>query len=189
MEQREKSGASFNRGNSEQTVETPADLIQIVERKFGPIEFDLAANAENCKGPPGAFFSKEDNSLVQGWPLDKLCWLNPPFDMANKFTTKCATEATRGVRILALLPASVGANWFAQNIHKKALVLVLNGRVKFVGHTQMYPKDLMICAYGWDVGFDVWRWQPKKDRVRRGTIVSNAATSKRIAEVGGERVG
>lgn len=57
-------------------------------------------------------------------------------------------------------PASIGSNWFAEHVHRRALVLGLNGpRLKFEGSPDPYPKDLMLVCYGESPGFDVWRWR------------------------------
>ncbi len=161
-------GASFNRGESRQDWETPPELIRAVERRFGEIGFDLAAGPTNAKGPAGKYFDQGVDSLSQEWPTRIVCWLNPPFGNTAKWVEKCAAEAARGCRILILLPAAVGSNWFEQHIHRKAFVLVLNGRVTFVGAEGPYPKDLMLCAYGWGVGFDVWDWRTEAGIKVRG---------------------
>ena len=61
--------------------------------------------------------------------------------------------------LLLLVPASVGSNWYAENIHGRALVLALSPRVRFVGHSGPFPKDLILAAYGKATGFDCWRWR------------------------------
>ena len=64
-----------------------------------------------------------------------------------------------GSRILLLVPASIGANWFAEHVHQRAYVLALQGRLTFDGHTQSFPKDLILAVYGWGPGFGVWSWR------------------------------
>lgn len=146
---------------SEQDVETPREFIEAVIARFGPIEFDLAADGLNKQAT--YFFSKDNDALNQDWweecPSGNL-WLNPPFAKIAPWAKKCAEEAKyrRGF-ILMLTPASVGANWFARHVEGKAYVLALSPRLTFVGHTRSYPKDLCLSVYGHGFkGFDSWRW-------------------------------
>lgn len=157
-----RTGPSIARGRSKQDVETPDSLIRAVERRFGPIVCDLAATAENKKGS-GAYIGPEQDSLVQPWadlhPTGTL-WLNPEFGDVAPWAQKCAFEAQLRSGVIAMLvPASVGANWWFDFVHQKAMVLALTPRVKFIGHTAGFPKDLALCIYGQQAnGFDVWDW-------------------------------
>ncbi|MCL2777747.1 MAG: phage N-6-adenine-methyltransferase [Polyangiaceae bacterium] len=153
-----RSGASLNRHRSEQDVETPPELIAAVERRFGPIETDLAATKENKKGP--FFVTPEEDSLSLDW--DKvvshhIAWLNPPYGNIAPWARKCAEYQGEG-RIALLVPASVGSEWYARYVDGRALVLSLRPRVKFVGHKQPFPKDLILAVYGEKPGFEPWRW-------------------------------
>lgn len=62
-----------------------------------------------------------------------------------------------------LVPAGVGANWYRDFIHRRALVLALNGRLAFMPDkpTWLYPKDCILCLFGPTVtpDFDVWSWR------------------------------
>jgi hypothetical protein len=64
-------------------------------------------------------------------------------------------------RIFFLVPAGVGANWFARHVDKKALVLFLNGRLSFDGIAP-YPKDCILACYGLKPGYEVWPWRDSK---------------------------
>jgi phage N-6-adenine-methyltransferase len=153
---------------SEQTVCTPREFLSAVEERFGVIDWDLAASADNAVTGkylgPGA--PRGADSLAVDWamlptPPYQCLWLNPPFGNIAKFAAKCAEQAPAiAGSILMLVPASVGTNWFAQHVHRKALVLALRPRLTFVGHEDPYPKDLMLAIYGrWVVpAFDTWRW-------------------------------
>jgi phage N-6-adenine-methyltransferase len=144
-------------GRSEQGVGTPPDLIGAVENRFGALAWDLAATPENAKAPQ--YITPTVNSLLVDWSVwigPQLAWLNPPFADIAPWVRKAATC---GARVLVLVPASVGSNWFSGHVHRKCMVLALNPRVTFVGHTHPYPKDLLLCCYGYAPGFDVWRWR------------------------------
>lgn len=150
-------------GRSCQTYGTPWEFIRAVEARFGPLVCDLAASSENAKAP--AFYSKEGNALVQDWHLDYPTgnlWLNPPFEDIGPWAEKCAAESTkRHGFILLLTPASIGSNWFAAHVNRKAMVLGLSPRLQFEGTTAPYIKDLALSVYGHGLsGADCWRWKP-----------------------------
>lgn len=153
-----KTGASLNRGGSKQNYETPQKFMDAVHKKFGELHLDLAASAHNTKCR--YYFDEECNSLEQEWPLDVPCWLNPPFRHIRPWSQKCHES---GANILFLVPAAVGSNWFRNHAHDKAgRVHFVNGRVKFVGEEQGYPKDLVLIEYGRRQGktiYEPWDWR------------------------------
>lgn len=149
---------------SKQDVGTPRDFLDAVERRFGRIKVDLAARADNAVAP--LLITPEEDSLTVPWGErfpGKLAWLNPEFSDLGPWAAKCAHEAgvqAPGLRVLLLTPASVGAEWFAEHVHRQALVLALRPRLTFVGHTQAYPKDCILSCYGFGApGFELWRWK------------------------------
>ena len=157
-----RTGPSIARGKSKQDYETPADFIRAVERRFGPLVWDLAAREDNAKAP--YFITPEQDSLTVDWgtlvPRGNR-FLNPEFAQIAPWAEQCA--ATTLVppldRILLLVPASVGSVWFAEHVHEQAFVLALKGRLTFVGQEDPYPKDCILAVYGGFTGFDVWDWR------------------------------
>jgi len=149
-------------GDSVQEVGTPPAFLRAVERRFGRILFDLAANKENaiCRHFYGPGSDIAGDALTQSWaPWKGLLWLNPPFDRIKDFAHKCKVEAANGAKIAMLTPASVATNWFAEEIHGVALVMPIRPRLTFVGHKDPYGKDLILCAYNLGApGFEPWRW-------------------------------
>lgn len=157
--------AGNHRGTSKQDYATPPEFIAAVEAMFGPIAFDLAASADNTKAP--RFYSEADDSFTKPWHLiEGLLWLNPPFGNIAPWAAKCHAEAELGARIAFLVPASVGSNWYRNSIHKRHLVLFLNGRICFDG-VNGFPKDCMLVMFGMPAGFEVWRWSVPVERVER----------------------
>lgn len=153
-----RTGPTINRGKGNNNAETPAVFINAVTKKFGPLEWDLAADALNTKAEK--FLAEKVNSLVQPWhklgPGQPLCWLNPPFTNITPWARKCATEVQLGARVLLLVPASVGANWYWDWVVPFADVYSV-GRMVFDNCydkygkliTTPYPKDLILCHYDW----------------------------------------
>ena len=149
-----------NRGASKQDYATPAEFIDAVVERFGPLVHDLAADATNAKA--ASFFTYEQDSLKQDWTrLRGNLWLNPPFCDIAPWAKKCAEtchEMVVGDRILFLVPASVGSNWFLQHVYHRALVIALNPRMSF-DELHPFPKDMALMVYGRPPGFEVWRWK------------------------------
>src|SRR5687768_11527499 len=112
-----RSGASLNRGGSRQDFETPPEFMAAASARFGALTFDLAASAANAKAP--CYYDELADSLKQPWPKRGLNWLNPPFAHIPPWARKCFRESCDGSRILLLVPASVGSNWYRDNVHYK----------------------------------------------------------------------
>ncbi len=156
------SGPTINRHNSKQDYGTPRNFLDAVVKEFGSLDWDLAASVENKKAPqyfgPGSKIA--ENTLTT--TLDGMTgnmWCNPPYanigDWAKHFAE---TRLRSGANILFLVPASIGSNWFAKYVHGKALVLALNGRLTFEGCSKPFPKDCILAVYGYQPGFEVWKW-------------------------------
>jgi phage N-6-adenine-methyltransferase len=152
-------GASFARGSSRQDYATPRDFISAVERRFGPLSVDLAASSENTKAP--IYLTVGQDSLSADWTRHfGNLWLNPPFANIAPWAAKCAAPHTPRFfrRILFLVPASVGANWFADHVAPHARIYFLVGRLCFDGRAP-FPKDCCLAVYGEPVGVEWWRWR------------------------------
>ena len=159
-----KSGASLNRGGSRQDYQTPMVLLDAIKRRLGIESFaiDLAASADNTAA--SRYFTSENNALEQNWTIaigDGWGWMNPPFGKMEPWVEKCAAEGDEGTKIAVLLPASIGAKWWIRHVHNKAQVLILDGRVTFVGETDPFPKDCVIAIYAdaYAPTYRVWDWK------------------------------
>lgn len=88
-------------------------------------------------------------------------WLNPPYANIEPWVQKCAEESKRGAHIACLVPASVGANWWRDWVVNDSYQLFLNGRLKFVGCTDYYPKDCALLLYTPFIrsGSAIWNWR------------------------------
>lgn len=160
-----------NKGKSKQDYETPREFLDAACRMLNIVEegflLDVAATAENAKAP--FFYGVEQDGLVQSWRAPGTdagwTWCNPPHADIRPWVERAFTETcTSGASSAVLVPAGVGSNWWRDWVHEKAHVLLLNGRLTFVGADQPYPKDcaLLIYAYardGWDPGYHVWTWR------------------------------
>ncbi len=148
---------------------TSMEFVRAVHRLW-PLGFDLAANIENnvCRrlgfgGWPDYFYSENDDAIKQDW--HKLpnhfswLWLNPPFAHIEPWAKKCAEESVKGARILLLVPQG-SQDWNAKWCQGRALELRLQGRLKFEGEKDLYPKDLSLFVFGAGiVGTGFWDWR------------------------------
>lgn len=153
-------GPSIKRGRSKQDYETPDDFMVSVHSRFGDLSVDLAATPHNSKAPK--YITREMNSFNVDWRhYGGTAWLNPEFNDIGPWAERCMLMAPSGgpFRILFLTPASIGANWFRDYVHRKAMVIALNGRLTFKGADDPYPKDTMLSVFGVEPGFDVWDWR------------------------------
>ena len=159
---------------SNQDIETPGDLIKAIEARFGKIRIDLAATIKNRKATLwlGTGSDIGEDSLSTPWPKEYLngspittSWLNPPYKNIDEWAQKCAEQhVVPRSKILLLIPASVGSNWWARYVHMRAHVIFLRPRVTFIGHNTPYPKDLALCVYGTRYEYECWQW--RKNDVR-----------------------
>jgi phage N-6-adenine-methyltransferase len=152
-------------GLSRQDYQTPPEFLEAVKSRLGIRAFaiDLAASAENTAA--SRFYSEADDSLKQPWTVGGWGWLNPPFARIEPWVQRAYDQSRIGARVAVLVPAGVGSNWWRDWVHGKALALMLNGRITFVGEPTCYPKDCCLLLYAPYVapGYDVWSWpeQPK----------------------------
>jgi phage N-6-adenine-methyltransferase len=159
------SGATLNRGQSRQDYRTPADFLAAVEERFGPITWDLAADADSKACPrylgPGSRFL---DALAVDWATvlapRHTAWINPPFANIAPWAERCAALRERAGWTLLLVPASVGSAWWARSVHGIGFAFWLAPRLTFGGCSDPYPKDLALVAYGFGVtGAAPWRWR------------------------------
>ena len=155
-------------GLSKQDYVTPSAFIAAVKRRLhiDQLAHDFAATAVNTQAT--MFFDEDRDALrVPHWeffiPQWEWGWLNPPYANIGPWAARCLETAQAGGHIALLVPAAVGSNWYRDFVHRRALVLALNGRLAFMPDkpTWLYPKDCLLCLFGPDVvpGFDVWTWR------------------------------
>jgi phage N-6-adenine-methyltransferase len=132
-------------GKSVQDVGTPPWLIELVKATWGPITLDVAASERHhvCE----RWLDETDDALsLPGWYVPEgIIWCNPPFKRIRPWV-EMANNAQSPV--IALVPVSTGANWWAYYVDYKAAVYFLRPRLTFVGHKDPYPKDCALLVYG-----------------------------------------
>lgn len=154
-------------GESKQDYGTPPELIKAVEARFGPLDVDLAARADNAVA--GIFVPPEADSLRVDWGIfaTENCWLNPEFARIEPWAAKCASADSvmreEGGSIFLLVPLASSANWWAKHVHRRATVLMLRGRVQFIGAPWSSPFSVALCIYGkYNTSpheYELWEWR------------------------------
>lgn len=152
-------------GRSKQDYGTPPGFLVAAFARWGGPSIDLAARADNAVCP--MYIGPEHDSLTVDWAYylrclgrESLGWLNPPYENIKDWAAKCAeTRLGTQQKIMLLIPASVGSNWWGRSVHDVARVYFLSPRLTFVGCAQPYPKDCALCVYGEAPGYEFWRWK------------------------------
>lgn len=150
---------------SKQNYRTPPEFLAATRRLLDirQFEIDLAADQTNTVAP--AFYDVEIDALGMLWGSGspEWSWCNPPYTDISPWVAKAWQERQVGNQMALLLPASVGANWWRDWVHEKALVLFLNGRLAFMPDKPkwLYPKDCALLLYAESMapGYDVWSWR------------------------------
>jgi phage N-6-adenine-methyltransferase len=151
-------------GKSKQDYRTPTELISAVLRLLEIKKFDIDLAADEDNAVAKKFYGIVQNALAQPWRVgDGWNWLNPPFGRLAPWVKRAWEQSQledAPAQTAMLVPASVGSNYWKKYVHRKARVLMLNGRIKFVGAPQGYPKDCCVLLFGPGVhaGYEVWTW-------------------------------
>ncbi len=145
---------------SNQVVSTPREFLDVVERRFGEICWDLAANEDNHVTRDGRYFGPgsryASDSLDASWRDLGLSWLNPPFAQIAAFSRRAAQEYRKTAGgILLIGPAAVCTGWFVEHVAPHAYVFELAPRV--------FKKEIRDCILAYYhpaqlVGRETWRW-------------------------------
>jgi phage N-6-adenine-methyltransferase len=149
-------------GRSKQDYGTPPIFLGAVRDLLGIEQFgmDLAASDVNRVCEP--YYTEEINALDpdSSWLAENWCWLNPPYADINPWVQKAYEQSQQGARIAVLVPLSI-ANWWVNWVHEKATVMMLHGRITFVGETKPYPKDCALLLYDLEQPrvYNVWSWK------------------------------
>lgn len=124
--------------------ETPQDLFDKLNDEFH-FDLDVCATADNAKC--AAFYSPEQDGLIQPWYDNCLC--NPPYGrQVGKWVKKAYDTAyVDGNLVVMLLPARTDTSWFHDWIYNKAEIRFLRGRLKFGNSKNSAPFPSMIVIF------------------------------------------
>lgn len=121
------------------TWQTPPEIWQAVLDRLGITQFDLdpcsPADCSTGAIPCADRFTQADNGLSRSWgERGDVVWVNPPYGRAlTTWIDKMIAEATRGVRVIALVPARTGTAWWHRALDAGGKPEFLKGRLRFLG--------------------------------------------------------
>ena len=122
---------------------TPPELFAKIDRRFGPLELDVCATAENAKCP--RFFTRDQDGLQQTWT--GRCWCNPPYGRGiGQWVKKAWESAHAGATVVCLLPARTDTKWWQDYVSRFGRVEFLRGRIRFGGceNSAPFPSAIVI---------------------------------------------
>lgn len=183
---------------------TPAPLWWGINSMFGPFVLDLFADRDNAKCE--AFYTAEDNALIQNWSerLDTLngaAYANPPYSRASKHEDEYITGMRHimahtlamreaGGRYVFLIKAATAEVWWPEDADHVAFI---RGRISFDLPTWYRPAEgepsESSAGFGAAIAvFDKdWRG-PKLDYVSRNHLEARGATFMRQIELAAQRL-
>jgi phage N-6-adenine-methyltransferase len=147
-------------GLSKQDVQTPPGFLAAVRSLLQISDFDLDVAADSTNAVVPFYYDEQTNGLDMPWVVDGWAWCNPPYSKIRPWVERAYEQSQQGAKIAVLVPAAVGSNWWRDWVHAKAHIHLLNGRIRFVGHTAGYPKDLALLLYAQDrpPKYTIWTW-------------------------------
>ena len=123
--------------------QTPLEVLKPLEREFGELY-------DPC--PPN--WDGEVDGLAIDWPLDRACFVNPPYSQMVKWVEKCAEQAGRGCTVLLLIAPRTDTRYFHKHIYGQARLRFFKGRIKFRDgrapddKPKPAPFPSMLCIWG-----------------------------------------
>ena len=124
--------------SQDMTWQTPPEVWKSVLDRLGIDRFDL----DPCSpgDGPGAIpcadrYTQSDDGLTRSWgETGSVVWVKPPYGRAlGAWIDKMIVEASRGVKVIALVPARTGTKWWHNALEGGGRPEFLRGRVRFIG--------------------------------------------------------
>jgi phage N-6-adenine-methyltransferase len=168
--------SSARTGTGRDDWATPPELVTAIARKLD-VRFvlDTACESHNAIAGVGELlaFDRGADGLRSDW-LDVMnfwhapsyrdaAWCNPPYSKLRAWLDKCAREGER-CNVVALIPARTDTHAWHESVMPSACrVLLLKGRVKFVGASTGAPFPSAVVQ--WLPGYhgpalcESWDWR------------------------------
>jgi hypothetical protein len=117
---------------------TPAEVVDPIKKKMGPIGLDPCSNRTSIVGALVEWiFARDGDSLVKPWGGYGLVYVNHPYGhgVTSEWAAKCAAEGAAGTELIQLCKATMGTKWFREHTRTAAVILQWHGRLKHPGPT------------------------------------------------------
>ena len=129
---------------------TPAWVLESVTRVLGSIDTDPASPGRGKSLVEAKLhFTLAEDGLSHAWP--GLVWLNPPYgSRIDRWLEKARHELMVGHahKVVALVPARTDTRWWHSHVAQHADILMIRGRLQFVGATASAPFPSALLGYG-----------------------------------------
>lgn len=148
--------------------ETPREVFNWAERKWGPFYLDAAATKENALCIE--YLDTKDDSLSCSWCEESgngAVWVNPPYSRGIEPWIDKMIEEGKQCRVVALLPAKTDTQWFAKVWDTCDEIVFHTGRYRFTLNGEPHDVGTFGTLFAkWDplielrdkfVGPMVWR--------------------------------
>lgn len=123
--------------SQDMTWQTPPEIWQGVLERLGLDRFDLDPCSPGADSPiPCAHrYTFTDDGLSRTWGQPgATAWVNPPYGRAlGEWVDKMIEEGSRGVKVIALVPARTGTKWWHRAVDSGGKPEFLRGRLRFIG--------------------------------------------------------
>ena len=106
---------------------TPQWLFNYFDR-FHHFKLDVAAEDGNALC--SAYYTEEENGLIQPWTSSN--WCNPPYSNIMPWVEKAIEEQKKDNHTVLLLPADPSVKWFRRAWEHAQRVTFISGRVSFI---------------------------------------------------------
>ena len=133
---------------------TPAWVLERVTKVLGSFYTDPASPGRGKSLVEAKLhFTAAEDGLSHAWP--GLVWLNPPYGTGiEHWLAKARHELQIGnaSRVVALVPARTDTRWWHTHVAPHADILLLRGRLQFVGAEASAPFPSALLGYGLSEG-------------------------------------
>lgn len=122
---------------------TPPEVLESLREEFGEL-YD----------PCPAHWDGSWDGLAIDWPMDRACFVNPPYSQIASWAKKCREEADKDRFVILLIPSRTDTRYFHDFIYGSAEIRFFKGRLKFVhpedmeGKRTPAPFPSMLCIWG-----------------------------------------
>lgn len=125
--------------------ETPFDLFNELDAIY---HFTLDPCCEHKTAKCNKYYTEEEDGLTKDW-TGEVVFCNPPYSRGNinKWMEKCAMEASKGCKIVALIPVSTSSRWWHEYVWKKADIVFIKGRLTFAGASNTAPFSSCLAIW------------------------------------------
>tara|TARA_R100000808_G_C2155279_1_gene167327 strand:+ start:8889 stop:9368 length:480 start_codon:yes stop_codon:yes gene_type:complete len=129
---------------------TPRDFFRKLDKEFG---FDLDPCAQSHNAVCSAFFTPEEDGLLQSWE-GKTVFVNPPYGRSiGKWIKKAYEEGCKeNTTVVMLIPSRTDTKYWHDYVMRASEVRLIKGRLKFGGGNNSAPFPSAVVIFRDETG-------------------------------------